>query len=125
MNKSRILIVDDDEDMRFLISMWLGRDYEVTELSEGLEALDCIKQSIPDMVILDLNLPGTDGTEILERIRSDEVIGGTKVIILSGEEDSGRLEKLWSLHPDAVVSKETGKRGLIEAVSGLLQGSDL
>ena len=81
---SKILLIEDDKFLRELIIQKLGREgYEVAEAPEGEAGLAKMKTEKPDLVLLDLILPGIDGFEVLSRIKKDPAIQSTPVIILS------------------------------------------
>ncbi len=70
MNEIEVLIVDDNKDMRWMISNLLKEEgYRVEVADGGMAALDKIRRRVPEMVLLDLNMPGMDGWETLEKIK--------------------------------------------------------
>ncbi len=71
MKKARLLVVDDEENIRFLFKEELEEEgYSVDVASNGLEALDKIKQAVFDLVILDIKMPGMNGIEALNEIKN-------------------------------------------------------
>lgn len=84
--KLRLLLVDDEEDFRRATSAALGRrGFSVTEAASGKEALAVIQRECPDIVVLDLKMPGMSGIETLQKIRKIEA--ALPVIILTGHGD--------------------------------------
>jgi DNA-binding response OmpR family regulator len=82
----RALVVDDDKDMRDIICSLLCSDgIEVMEASNGLDALRLIKNSTPDIVLLDVGLPDISGLQVFVEMRSDKQIGEVPVIFVTGE----------------------------------------
>jgi len=79
----RVFIVEDDKNINKLMALSIGREFEITQIYDGKEAMERIKYEKPDLVILDLMLPGMDGLEICQRIKSDESLKDTIVIIVS------------------------------------------
>ncbi len=70
MDKSKVLVVEDDQPIRASIRRALAYEgYAVTEAADGEKALDIVRMSPPDLILLDLNLPGIDGIEVCKRIR--------------------------------------------------------
>ena len=85
-HKTRLLVVDDDPGIRSLLAEYLGpRDCEVLAVGTGEEALVLVRDSLPDLVILDLDLPGRPGIEILEGLKTLEP--SLPVLILTGRGD--------------------------------------
>ena len=79
---SRILIVDDDPDFVTISRKVLEAEgYEVLEAANGRQALEVLRQDKPDLVLLDLNLPGVDGTGILKHIRDDPRLAKVNVVV--------------------------------------------
>ena len=103
---SRILIVDDDATMRLLMSETLGEDgYIIDEVENGPAAIEAIKSSEPDMVLLDVKMPGMSGFEVCSEIR--RLTGNTKisVVMVTGLDDSASIEKAFQLGATAFISK--------------------
>ena len=91
--KLLVLIVDDDEDLRFLARKALLRSgHTVLEADSGEEGLKSVDINKPDLVLLDLNMPGMDGFEVLKRLRLSETGRSLPVIVLTalGDEESAR-----------------------------------
>lgn len=81
-----VLIADDEPSMRLLVHTTIeSDDYQVVEAGDGDEAWALIKQHKPSLVILDLQMPGKNGLEVLGLIRSDPGLTGTRVIVLTAK----------------------------------------
>jgi len=92
--KKTILIVEDDKFLRELISRKLsGEGFDALEAVDGEEGIKKIKEGKPDLVLLDLILPGIDGFEVLARLREDPKISSIPVIILSNLGQREEVEK--------------------------------
>ncbi|MBW2261703.1 MAG: response regulator [Deltaproteobacteria bacterium] len=78
-----ILVVDDLPASRRLLVTFLGDEYRVIEAADGPQCLDIAARERPDLVLLDLSLPGLDGIKVIERIRSDPEIGNTPIFALT------------------------------------------
>jgi two-component system phosphate regulon response regulator PhoB len=91
VSPGRVLVVEDEESIREMIGVGLERaGYAVSGAGSGEEALDVIRRGHPDLVVLDLMLPGIDGLEVCRRLRTDRETAGIPLIILSardGEKD--------------------------------------
>ena len=96
---ARVLVVDDDQRVRTVVSWQLESDgFAVTHASDGAAALDQIAADRPDLVVLDLSLPGVGGLDVLRRVRQSEIHGGPPplpVIVLSGR--SGETDRIVGL----------------------------
>jgi DNA-binding response OmpR family regulator len=90
----RILIVEDDRFLRELIVKKLSNEaYEVLEAVDGEQGLQKTKETKPDLILLDLILPGIDGFEVLSRKKDDPVIASIPVIVLSNLGQKEDVEK--------------------------------
>lgn len=67
--KKKILVCDDEESIRLLLAEALHDDYEIIEATDGRDAVKTITKEPPDLVIMDIKMPGTHGLEAIERIR--------------------------------------------------------
>lgn len=87
-----ILIVDDDPLNRRLLAKSLENDgHRTTQFDNGFAALAAIKEDQPDLVLLDVEMPGLDGIEVLERIKGDDELRHVPVIMISGIEDTASI----------------------------------
>jgi len=93
MTNPRLAVVEDNADNRLLLQALLGDRYELVEYDNGTSALEGIASARPDLVLLDISLPGMDGNEILQRIRKDAALRGLPVIALTAHAMSGDREK--------------------------------
>jgi two-component system phosphate regulon response regulator PhoB len=89
-----ILICEDDQNLRQLVRVILGEGYRFVEADTGHEALELALEIRPDLVILDLMLPGASGLDVLRSLRKDLPGGDTPVIVMSawGHADQAALE---------------------------------
>ncbi|KUK64164.1 MAG: Two component transcriptional regulator, winged helix family [Parcubacteria bacterium 34_609] len=94
----KILLIEDDKFLReLMVKKLLTMDYDVTSAVDGESGLSMIKEVKPDVVLLDLILPGINGFEVLEKAKQDPEIADIPVIILSNlgqKEDIERGQKL-------------------------------
>jgi CheY-like chemotaxis protein len=88
-----IAVVEDNADNRLLLQAILDGLYELVEYENGTDALSGLAASLPDLVLLDISLPGMDGNEILTRIRANESLKRLPVIALTAHAMSGDREK--------------------------------
>ena len=100
-----IAVVEDNADNRMLLQALLGAEYDLVEYENGLDALAGLHASRPDLVLLDISLPGMDGNEILSRIRADERLRSLPVIALTAHAMAGDREKYLRVGFDDYVTK--------------------
>ena len=90
---NRVAVVEDNADNRLLLQAILDGLYDVVEYENGVDALAGLAAELPDLVLLDISLPGMDGNEILARIRADEHLRRLPVIALTAHAMAGDREK--------------------------------
>jgi two-component system, OmpR family, KDP operon response regulator KdpE len=82
---SRILVVDDDEALVSVLAQCLAHEgYEVATAAKGAAAIDEVSRRVPDLVLLDLGLPGGNGFKVLEKVRASNRSAATPVVVLTG-----------------------------------------
>ena len=121
MSGQRILVVDDDTDIRALLRELLERrGFSVAEAADGRQALQELYGGRPDLVLLDVGMPGMDGWTTLERIRE---LSDVPVVMLTAR--SAELEKTRGLRAgaDDYVTKPFGRQELLARIEGLLRRS--
>jgi PAS domain S-box-containing protein len=114
----RVLLADDNADMREYVRSLLGRRYRFSSVGDGRSALESIRQSPPDLLLTDVMMPGLDGFELLAALRADERTRTLPVILISaraGEES--RIEGLAAGADDYLVKPFTARelRALVES----------
>jgi two-component system, OmpR family, KDP operon response regulator KdpE len=118
---SRILVVDDEEQiLRAVRRALVARGYDVSTAADGEDALVEAEASQPELIVLDLNLPGIDGLEVTRRLR-----GWTRVpiLVLSVREDEAGKVRALDLGADDYLTKPFGVEELIARVRALLRRS--
>ena len=103
---SRILVVDDDATMRLLMTETLAEDgYIIDEAENGMTALELIKANTPDMVLLDVKMPGMSGFEVCSEIRALTGDTSISIVMVTGLDDSESIEKAFQLGATAFITK--------------------
>lgn len=122
MKQKKVLIIEDDLDLANMMENYLSREkYDVVICEQGDQALKVVKQYQPDMVLLDLMLPGRDGLDILKQIRDFSVL---PVIIISAKEtEVDRIIGL-KLGADDYVTKPFSVKELVVRVESLFRRID-
>jgi type II secretory ATPase GspE/PulE/Tfp pilus assembly ATPase PilB-like protein/CheY-like chemotaxis protein len=117
-----VLLVEDEEQLRRVMKDLLQREgYRVAEARDGIQALDEVDRSAPDVIILDLNLPGLDGYGVLSQLRSRPATRDIPVMVLTAKGDEDNEVRVFDLGADDFVTKPFRARSLtarIEAVLG-------
>jgi CheY-like chemotaxis protein len=114
-----ILVVDDEPLVRDLLVQFLSlRGYRALGVKDGAEALSMVEQAPPDLILLDLLMPGMDGVEVLRQLRLREYTGG--VIIITGSHDEERLDEAWAVGPQEVIGKPIDLERLLTSIQLVL-----
>ncbi len=116
----KILLVDDDPRVRALVAMTLGKQYAIVQAENGLQGLEMAAKEQPDMMFLDVEMPGLNGFEVCSRIKGNQVTAGIKVVMLTGhaaEEDKDRGR---SAGADDYFTKPFSPRALLQKVTEVL-----
>jgi CheY-like chemotaxis protein len=88
-----IVVIEDNKDNRLLVSSLLSERYTITEYETGFAAFRGLEHQVPDLILLDISLPGMDGVDVLARLRSDERLKSIPVIALTAHAVSGDREQ--------------------------------
>src|SRR5437773_2698896 len=118
----KVLLVDDEDSLRKVMKELLEREgYEVAEARDGVQALDQVDRMGPDIIVLDLNLPGLDGYGVLPQRHSRPATAGIPVIVLTAKGDEDNEVRVFELGADDFLTKPFRARALsarLEAVLG-------
>lgn len=104
-SRTRVLIVEDDEDTRAMYAEFLGASFDVLQAADGKEALALAAEHRPDVIVTDMTLPGMDGFELVRRFRGLDVTSTTPVVSLSGHSGRAHEEKARKAGCDRIVQK--------------------
>jgi CheY-like chemotaxis protein len=101
-----VLVVDDETDIRFLLRITLEREgYEVLEAEDGASLFTTLQDRLPDVLLLDLRMPGIDGWAVLGKLRDDARLSGIKVIAVSAHAAPNAMDRAMSMGCTAYVTK--------------------
>src|SRR5262249_30127209 len=111
-NRLNILLIDDDEVTRYLVKQSLSViSAEITETTSGEEGLDYVRQRRPDLIVLDLELPGLTGFQVLDKLKSDASTSGIPVIIVTSRVlNADEARKLEDNRAPVLVKSQIGGR---------------
>lgn len=119
---ARILIVDDDRALAVALKDALGHQgYDVLVVDQGAKAIEAAQRYRPDLVLLDVMMPGVDGWEVLRRLRADPVTVETPVIMLTASDTEAAKVRGFTLGADDYVTKPFGLQELRCRVAAVLR----
>ena len=124
MAKPLIIVVEDEPDIREIMLYNLRREgYEAEGFESGSEGLEAIRAKQPNLVILDLMLPGMDGLTVCQQVRAETAIKATPIIIVSAKEEESDVVIGLGLGADDYVPKPFSPRELLARVKAVLRRS--
>lgn len=118
---ANVLVVDDEAPLRALMRATLEPPHAVTEAEDAAVALAAVRAERPDVVILDVMLPGTSGIDVLRELRTDSDLAAIPVVVVSAwdaEEDRRRIDEVGA---DAFVAKPFLPEELLATVERVLR----
>jgi two-component system, OmpR family, response regulator MtrA len=118
---ARILVAEDDPDIRLLLVMKLrSAGHEVTEVADGDAAVDAAHTSAPDLLLLDLMMPGRTGIEVCETLREEDAFADVPMILLTARAQEQDVERGLAAGATAYLSKPFSPRELIDTLDPYL-----
>lgn len=120
MSGSRILVVEDHPTMREAMRLVLEHEgYEITEAADGRSAVSNVRTDPPDLVILDMNIPGTSGADVLKELKEDPSTSEVRVIVVTATGEEGRPAAM-NLGADEYFTKPFSPLALLRTVERVL-----
>ncbi len=120
MSGAKILIVEDHQTMREAMRLVLEPEgFDIREAADGPSALAAIREDPPDLVFLDLNIPGTSGSEVLSELKADPTTAGVRVIIVTATGEEAR-KRVLGLGADGYFTKPFSPIALLQTVEQVL-----
>ena len=121
MERNKILIIDDDTDMRRGLNIRLrASNYDTAFAADAIMALSIAKKEAPDLILLDLGLPGGDGFMVLERMKNIATLACTPVIVLSARDPHANEERALKAGAEAYFQKPVDNELLLNAIQKAL-----
>ncbi|HET9976546.1 MAG TPA: response regulator [Burkholderiaceae bacterium] len=121
MTQRHVLIADDEPNIVISLEFLMQREgHRVSIARDGDAALALIRAERPDLVLLDVMMPGKTGFEVCQAVRADESLAGVKILMLSAKGRDNDLAKGQALGADAYMTKPFSTRELAERVRALL-----
>ncbi|MFO7937111.1 MAG: response regulator transcription factor [Kiritimatiellia bacterium] len=122
MTKEKVLIIEDDADIRELMRYNLNREnYRVRECASAEEADRCLKNFSPDIILLDLMLPGSDGFALCRKLRAEEKTSDIPVIMVTARNEDADIVAGLEVGADDYVTKPFSARILLARVKAVLR----
>lgn len=120
MAKADILIVEDHPTMREAMRLVLEHEgFVIREAADGPTALAMVREQPPDLMFLDLNIPGASGADVLQELKSDPITAGVRVIIVTATGEEGR-DFVIALGADEYFTKPFSPTALLRTVERVL-----
>ncbi len=125
MAPAHILIVDDIKDARVLMRLMLSTKggFTISEATGGAEALAIIRESRPDLVVLDYMMPDMDGIDVCNAMRADPAIADIPVLMLTARTDLGIHEKALNAGATSFMNKPVKPQDLVAEASRLIEAA--
>jgi DNA-binding response OmpR family regulator len=121
----KVLIADDEPNIVISLEFLMKREgHEVSIARDGEQALDAIRSLRPDLVLLDVMMPLKSGLEVLQAVRADETIAGTKILMLTAKGRETDIAKGLALGADGYMTKPFSTRELAGRVRQMLGGPE-
>ena len=120
-----VLVVDDEEGIRTLcrVNLELG-GFDVDEAANGAEALDAVREDPPDLILLDVMMPGIDGWEVLARLKADETTADIPIVLLTARTAEEDQIRAWGEGVADYLSKPFNPTALVEWVRDAMEPKD-
>jgi DNA-binding response OmpR family regulator len=122
--KEHILIVEDHSALRILMDNFLGKTFKVKTTSNGYEALAWMNEgNIPEVIILDINMPNLSGVDFLSNIRISGFFKDIPVVVVSGEEEGKIIEKCLEIGINGYMKKPFNPNDLLTKIHTILNNN--
>ena len=117
----KILIFDDEPNIVMTLEYaFKKQNFEVYIARDGSEALQILKNNVPDVVLLDIMMPNVDGYQTLEYIKDNKMLGNTKVVFLTAKSKDTDIKKGLNLGADKYLTKPFSVKKIVSEILGLL-----
>lgn len=115
--RKTVLLVEDNEDNCIVYATMLQyHGYHVLTTGDGIEALRLTREELPDIVLMDVSIPGLDGWAVTERLKHDPVTAHIPIVAVTAHALPSDREKAWSVGCDGYLAKPCEPRRLLEEV---------
>jgi CheY-like chemotaxis protein len=122
---AKILIVEDDQDTRQLLKIRLeSQGYETAFAADAVGAISTARQERPDLILLDMGLPGGDGVVVMERLKTFPALESIPVIVVSAREPGATSARAAEAGAEAYLQKPIDVYALLDAIHRVLGRAD-
>ncbi|MGJ3241031.1 MAG: response regulator [Anaerolineae bacterium] len=118
---ARILCVEDNPQNMRLVRKMLRQDYTVLEAEDGATGLRLAEEEMPDLILMDINLPDIDGTEVTKRIKAQDHLKHIPIIALTANAMFGDEEKYLAAGHDGYIAKPVTRAVLLAEITRFLK----
>lgn len=119
--KKHILVVDDDSGVLKMVKGYLGGQYSIATAISGKVALKFLEKRKTDLILLDYEMPGQNGAQVLQKIRSNEELKDLPVVFLTGMADPERIRQVLAYKPQGYLLKPIDANKLSETLDSILK----
>ncbi|MGM0521774.1 MAG: response regulator transcription factor [Pseudomonadota bacterium] len=121
---ANVLVVDDEPNIVLSLEFLMEQaGFQVTTAEDGEQALESVKNAQPDLILLDISLPGISGFDVLEQLRGQPDTASLPIIMLTAHGREVEREKGMALGADDYITKPFSTQTLVEKVKALLDGA--
>ena len=121
----KVLIADDEPNIVISLEFLMRREgHQVSIARDGAQALEAIRRERPDLVLLDVMMPGKSGFEVCQAVRADEALAGVKILMLTAKGRDTDLAQGLGLGADAYMTKPFSTKALAARVRTMLGGPE-
>ena len=122
---AKILAVDDELDVLLIVKTTLQSEgYEVETASDGTDALALAREVSPDLILLDMMMPGMSGLDVLRELKADDSVCTIPVIMLTGLSEKDKIQKALVSGTDYYIVKPFDHQDLLSKINDALQNAD-
>ena len=123
MMKRKILIADDEQTIRLLVKRLLSQNYIVLEASDGEEAIDIARRQNPDLILMDIMMPGVDGYTACHQITKGQATKAIPVVMLTGVGHELNKKLSFEVGAKGYITKPFSLQDLLDVIRPLLPAS--
>ncbi|MCZ7592673.1 MAG: response regulator transcription factor [Kiritimatiellae bacterium] len=122
MSKKNILLIEDDEDIQELVSFHLGKEgYTVTAESSGEAAIEVARKDLPDLILLDLMLPGIDGLQVCRTLRGETTTKRVPIVMLTAKGEEADIVTGLEVGADDYITKPFSPKVLVARIRNIMR----